>query len=401
MFVIVIEIAIDLLLADFDDEHKSDNLLLPPAAAEAATRSRQTMRYVLVDDTTKSSTGTSAFAKKFYQTADSARSRSRRTASSGEPTLLERLRYNVTIETQGPTRVTMVFTPATNEQLYAELDGKVNAVNNQGTANVYGEISISSRSYYNFFKRFDATGKLKFVGTPTNPELAITATYQAFRQNPLAAAQTGTAKDTTGKKTAQPTKVIVELTIGGTRNVPQIAMGMKVELEPGKDPIDWSTQAKGGDVQSDAISFILTGKFRDELTAQEKATLLTDVGPSAGSSVVSGFTSNLLSGILTDYLRQEFPFIRSAEVTYAGGSIQEGADLRISGEAFNGYWRFGGRILNNIGNANISYQVSLGDVFNTKTIRNLYIELERRVEGTEFSEDKITNAARVYYRFSF
>jgi hypothetical protein len=176
---------------------------------------------------------------------------------------------------------------------------------------------------------------------------------------------------------------------------------MKVETEPGKPPIDWSTQAKGGDIQSDAISFILTGKFRDELTSQEKANLLTDVGPSAGSSVVSGFTSNLLSGILTDYLRQEFPFIRSAEVTYNGGNIQEGAELRLSGEAFKGYWRFGGRILNKIGNANVSYQLNLGDVFNTTSIRNLFLELERKVEGTEYSEDKITNAARIYYRFSF
>ncbi|HZY10739.1 MAG TPA: hypothetical protein VFF29_06250, partial [Bacteroidota bacterium] len=155
------------------------------------------------------------------------------------------------------------------------------------------------------------------------------------------------------------------------------------------------------DVQSDVISFILTGKFRDELTSQNEADLATSVGTSTGSSVVSGVTSNLLSGILTDFLKQEFPYIRTAEISYRGGSLQESADLRLSGEAFKGYWRFGGKILNNISNANVSYQLNLGEVFNAQSIRNFFLELERKVEAEYADDRKLTNAARLFYRFSF
>src|SRR5262249_16833186 len=134
---------------------------------------------------------------------------------------------------------------------------------------------------------------------------------------------------------------------------------------------------------------------------KDRENIVSNVGSAAGTSAVSGLTSTYLSGMLTDFLRKEFSFIRSAEVTYGGGNLQESANLRLSGEAFKGYWKFGGRIFNDIGNANVNYQVSLGDVFNTATIRNLFIELERKVEGSEYEEKKLTNAARIYYRISF
>ena len=68
-----------------------------------------------------------------------------------------------------------------------------------------------------------------------------------------------------------------------------------------------------------------------------------------------------------------------------------------------GYLRVGGRILNNINNTNVSYQVSMGDIFNSATIRNLFLEIQRRVENdlTGTNREDVTNEARLYYRFSF
>jgi len=277
----------------------------------------------------------------------------------------------------------MIFTPSTNEELYAELDGRVSVVNSQGYPSVTGEIAVLSHSYYNFFRRFDASGKLKFVGQWDNPELEIQATYEGYRTDP--------AHDSLQQK------VVVQLNIGGTRYEPKLDMSMKVQLQPDQEPVDWALQARGGDVQSDAISFILTGKFRDELTSKERGDIASSVGSTAGS----GLTSGLLSGVLTDFLRQEFPFIRSAEVSYGGGSFQQGANVRLSGEAFKGYWQVGGKILNDIGNANVSYQMSLGDVLKAPSIHNLFLEIQRRVEGDISEEKKLTNEARLYYRFSF
>jgi hypothetical protein len=168
------------------------------------------------------------------------------------------------------------------------------------------------------------------------------------------------------------------------------------------DGDDWASQSKGGDIQSDAISFILTGKFTSDLTSKEKSDIISNLSSAAGSSILYGLPSQMLSGVLTDFLRNEFGFIRSAEVTYQGGSLQETADLRLSGELFRAYWRFGGRIFNDIGNANVSFAVSMGEILSDPSLRNLFIELERRVEGTELVEQKkLTNAARIYYKFSF
>lgn len=366
-----------ILIGDMD-------MVFPPTKEATFSGSALALRYIVIDTAT-SEKGIGQFADRFYGSTDSSAASPLKDTHSADTTLLERLDYDLSIETQGPSRIRMIVTPSTNEELSAKLDGKVTLVNNQGTPTVNGTITITPGSYYYFLKRFEATGELRFIGPWDNPVLNVTATYEGDHQ-----------KDTVVQKT------IVELDISGTRYQPILQMSMKVQIDPGKDPVNWATQAKGGDVQSDAISFIMTGKFKDELTSQDKANALSTYGQSTSSSVLTGFTTSFLSGVLSDFMRKEFPFIRTAEVSYRGGSLQGSADLRITGELFKGYWRFGGQILNDIGNANVSYQLNLGDVFNARTIRNVFFEFEHKVEGTESSEDRIlTNTARVYYRFSF
>ena len=171
-----------------------------------------------------------------------------------EPSFVDRLRYHLDIETRGMTAVRMIFTPTTNEELYAEIEGKVTAINNNGTATIYNEISVTSRSYYNFFKRFDARGKLNFVGPWDNPELNIRATYEGYRQlPPQRTTAVGVEGPTPPSDTRPEQKVIVELHITGTRYEPKLSMGMKVQIEPGREPENWASYAKGGDIQS-AIS---------------------------------------------------------------------------------------------------------------------------------------------------
>ncbi len=359
------------------------NLTSPPVVEGGGPGNQLALNYIVVDDTTKA-TPQGPAPSKFYAGNEAKNATAARPESRiHESTFLDRLRYDVIIETRGSNAIKMIFTPSTNEELYAELDGTVSLIKGGGTARLTGEITVSPNSYYNFFRRFDASGKLKFIGQWDNPELDIQATYEGYRTDP--------AHDSLQQK------VIVQLNITGTRYEPKLVMSMKVQMRPGEDPVDWSSQAKGGDVQSDALSFILTGKFRDDLTPRERG----DIASSVGSTATSGFTSGLLSGVLTDFLRQEFPFIRNAEVTYQSGGVQQGANVRLSGEAFKGYWQVGGKILNDIGNANVSYQMSLGDVLKASSIHNLFLEIQRRVEGDLSEEKKLTNEARLYYRFSF
>jgi hypothetical protein len=372
----------------------STDLLFPATKYTEGVNANQILRYVAVD-TVKRRTRPKTFSYKFFSENDSLADRSEIIQGGFEPSFVDRLRYNLEIETRGTTAIRMIFTPSTNEELYAEIEGKVNAINNRGTPSVYGDITVTQRSYYNFFKRFDATGKLRFVGPWDDPQLDIDAKYEAYGQvNP---AKTIDASGNEQSSISSEKKIIVGLTISGTRYDPKLLIGMKVQEEPGKDPVEYA--GSSGDVQSDAISFIITGKLRDQISPSERENLAANFG-SAG---VSGITSNLLSGIFTDFLRKEFPFIRNAEFSYQGGNVQESADVGITGEAYKGYWRIRGKILNDLGNANLSYQTSLGDIFNLSSIRNLFIELERRVEGNDLNAASrlTTNNARLFYRISF
>jgi hypothetical protein len=211
--------------------------------------------------------------------------------------------------------------------------------------------------------------------------LKIRAIYEAYHTVDSIAKSGGTNQQ----------KVTVTLDITGKRYEPKMAMSMQVQLQPGDTPIDWSTQVRGGDVQSDAISFILFGKFNDEINSADRRSLTANFGSTASS----GFTSTLLSGVLTNYLRKELPFIRDVGVTYQGGN----PDVRITGDVLNGYLQFGGKILNNISNANVSYQVNLGDFLKNPSIRNLFLEIQHR--DSDLTEERKTDEARIYYRFSF
>jgi hypothetical protein len=363
------------------------DLVFPPAIAVASTNSNLSLEYVVVDDTTSAS-HSGPRPSKFYGPLEAQAFRSERGARPQSSPLLDRLRYNLNIETQGITAVKMIFTPATNEELYAELTGSVVAMNSQGTPSIYGEIEIAQRSYYNFFKKFDATGKLKFVGQWDNPELDVRATYEGVRQ--VAESQLGdqAAAAATGEQRTTEQKVIVELTIKGPRLNPKLDMSMKVQSRPGGAYEDWSGKTQGGDVQSDVISFIVTGKFRDQLTAKDQQEL-TNIGSSTGSSVAS----SLLSGIFSDYLRQEFSFVRSVDVLYQGGSFSEGTNVNITANAGIGQLRVGGKIFNDLGNTNLTYQVNL--------VRNLFLEIQRKVNSDNTEDKRLTNEARLYYRFSF
>jgi hypothetical protein len=371
--------------------------LVLPQKKEFSSGSSLLLPPVIIDDTTKIHQKQMSFIEQYYTLPDTLNDTTTIEKFVSESPILSRLRYNLIVETEGETQIRMIFSQATNEELYAELDGRVNAVNTSGTPSIYGQISVLNHSYYNFLKRFEATGKLKFIGQWDNPELDIDATFRGTRITPVQPKLPATGSES--KQTSSTEQnVFVYLDITGTRYQPRLEMSVKIEEEPGKEPVDY-TGGRGGDVQSDAISFILTGKFRDDLTSSDKENIAASWGTTAGT----GLTSTFLSTVLTKFLQKEFSFIRSAELTYKGGNLQEAADLRLSGVAGKGYWRFGGKIFNNLGNANVSYQLSLGEMLSAPSIRNLFIELERKVEGAETIEEsrKLTNTARMYYRFSF
>ncbi len=303
-----------------------------------------------------------------------------------QKSFLDNIVYNLAIETQGITQLRFVFSNFTNEQLLAELKGRTAFTRDGDQMHLTGELELGNRSYYNNFKKLDATGRVKFTGDPINPELEVTATYE------------GTHRDTTGSSSpgggsriaGGSVKVVVKVFITGTKDQPKVKMGLSEYDQLG------NLMKERVDMEGDAIAFLVTGSFRDELTQQDKLSL-------AGSSVLGGVASSILSGPLTDLLRKEFGIVRSVDVLYyGGGSFQESADLRLTGEVGDAVFRLGGKVLSDLNNTNISIQLPMSSLLGSEKWRNLLLEAARTVQGVEtVDQRRESRGVRLLYRIIF
>ena len=306
-------------------------------------------------------------------------------SQSEEKSFLDNIVYNLTIEASGLTQVRFVFNQLTNEELYADLKGRLVFTKDPSASRLTGELQVGSRSYYKYFKTLQATGKLLFTGDITNPELDITATYEGTYQP-------DTTRIGITDQDKQELKVVVRLTITGTRQEPKVQMGLEVYDREG------NKREQRPDAQSDAIAFLVSGRFKDEMTQSQQTSLTTNLLSSIGSS--------LLSGPLTDFVRSQIGYITSVDVVYYGGinrSFGEAADLRITGEVGDAVIRLGGRVFSgDLSNANVSVQFPMSSVVGSEAWRNLILEIERRVEGVESIEQRRpSNGLRLLYRITF
>jgi len=151
------------------------------------------------------------------------------------------------------------------------------------------------------------------------------------------------------------------------------------------------------------IGFIIYGSF--PLTTAEKGQFSSEMDRTLRRSLLTG-ASSLLTGTLSEFLRTQTGFINSVELNFNSATGRsESADIRLSGSAWSGYWKYGGQILDDpFGNANFSLLYSFGSIFKTPSLQNFMMELESKVERGSFgsaTDLRRTNSARVYYRFSF
>ncbi len=278
--------------------------------------------------------------------------------------------YDLKISTSKNAKLNLILNTQTGEEFFADFSGSLNLREYSGSTSAYGVIEISDRSYYNFFKRFDAKGVLRFVGDLQNPELDITASY------------TGThtvLTDTLGAGKIETVQVILSIT--GTLSKPVVKVQMYVDGE------DYHKVYPHGEVESDAISFLVTGRFKDELTRGEVAMFTESLWSSAGASLLS----NAVSGVITDVLRDVFGgFIVSTELGYYSGF----KGLRITGSTGGAIIQLGGDIFTDISRLSVTVRYPLIRKF---LGGNLSVEYERK--PIQFYQEKeIVNKFGFYYR---
>jgi autotransporter translocation and assembly factor TamB len=353
------------------------NLIFPPAEyVEGYGTWPGSFAYGVIDDTSRviyDSTQAGQVDLRSLYAKSVANSRNRRKL---ETSIFDGFYYDIVVETQRDIQADMIFNGLTGEELVATLSGKIFLRKTGGQNLLFGDVNISDPSVFKFwYRKLDATGKLRFNGDLNNPELNITAKYE------------GLHTDTTRGSTRNQ-RVLVTLTITGTKDQPKLTWSMSIEGEP-----------RIGDVESDALSFLLTGKFERELTTGERQNMAVSFSDLGYSSV-----SSLLSGKLTDLLHNELGIIKSVEYQYMGGDILQGAQLSVSGNiGQTAIFRFGGRIFNDINSTNVNIEFPLGEIFRNRALRNLYLELERKSTLVKPEDERTTSSygARLYYRIAF
>ncbi|MCX6120963.1 MAG: hypothetical protein NTX44_05045 [Ignavibacteriales bacterium] len=310
---------------------------------------------------------------------------------------LDGISYDVRIETQGPTTLRFVFNTQTSEELFADLQGRLSFNRTPEMSRLTGQVEVSNRSYYYFIKKFEATGKLLFTGNILNPELDVTATYQGMHEG---LADTISTKSPSNQSqsagisgTSKAPQVLVTLKITGTRNEPKTKISLQTKIFSDKDWTNW----KDGDDEANAVSFILAGQFRNELTDQQRMGL---IGTNLGFALAWGSVNGLISDALR---RNTSGYIQSMDVIYVGGQFNQSTDLRLTGQVGEAVIRAGGRVLSDLTNANVSVEFPVSSIMNSEKYRNLILTFERRVEGIQnaVEERRASNGVRLFYRIIF
>jgi hypothetical protein len=357
----------------------NSTLVFPPSQAQVGEESATSVPVVYVDDTTKVVVRKHRAAEQYFTNARLQGGEANREEETPSISFMDGLRYDLEIETGGgTTSIEMIFNPLTAEKLVATINGHF-AIRGE-KSQWFGELTIS-QAYYNFLKRFDAEGTIRYTGDFLNPQLDITATYENRR----------TVQDSTGRVDE---RVEVIFTITGTKKEPKISTQMKI------DGVDYANYhgLRSNDVQSDAIQFVVYGTFPLTLTQRNEAN--PDLQKQIGASALTGAAS-MLTGALSEFLRTQTGFINSVDFRYTADRAPE---IRLSGSALKGYWRFGGRFVEEpLANADFSLLYSMESIFGDPSLRNLMFEFERHVESIslQLADFKRVNSARLYYRFSF
>lgn len=294
--------------------------------------------------------------------------------NNGEESI--RIDYEVGVKVENSARINIILSQAVNQKLLVEMRGELNYESVAGEVRAQGAFDLMNGSKLEFFKTFDAEGKIRFETDVTNPYLDIIATYTSDYidpVNPNLAPQdvavkikiTGPLKDL-GKNLASNTESIGVYV--GQRNIQNNVRETRYDY-------------------SDAFSFILIGKFKDDLTAQDRAQV-------AGQTNAIGNTAtSFLGSVLSSFVNSAVgDLVNNIQISQAGDYTK----FSLSGRIQNLRYSFGGttEVFQNIGKANLKIEY----LFNPKFL----IRVERKDPiGQIYVLDEKINEMALKYKFEF
>lgn len=287
-----------------------------------------------------------------------------------------RVDYEVGVRVENSARINIILSQAVNQKLLVEMRGELNYESLAGEVRAQGAFDLMPGSKLEFFKTFDAQGKIRFETDVTNPYLDILATYTSDYIDPR-------------NTNSAPEEVAVKIKINGP--LKDLGKNLATNTESigvyvGQRDIQNNVRDIRYDY-ADAFSFILIGKFKDDLTAQDRAQV-------AGQTNAIGNTAtSFLGSVLTSFVNSAVgDLVNNIQISQAGDYTK----FSLSGRIQNLRYSFGGttEVFQNIGKANLKIEY----LFNPKFL----IRLERKDPiGQTYVLDEKINEMALKYKFEF
>ena len=286
--------------------------------------------------------------------------------------------YNLYVTTQGNVFLKFIVNKRSQQEFFGEIKTDLYIDNRDNyRMSARGVVNLGDNCYYTFFKKFDATGRAIFSGPVTNPELDIKGTYKGY---------SNTGSGLNGQQSI--VDVIINLDVTGYATNPTL----DISLNKG------SSRETGSNATSDAISYLLFGKFKDQLSFDQSTSLGANIGASYLSNILSSQIENIL------------PWIINTNINYVdseGGTLAGNADIRFTAAIGDAIVRFGGQIFKGIANTDIIVDYPLNKLLKVESLsNNLFIRVERVYdpfsESNDVSNSSGTRAgALIYYKIKY
>ncbi|MCZ6703016.1 MAG: hypothetical protein O6940_08250 [Ignavibacteria bacterium] len=291
-----------------------------------------------------------------------------------KPSSPAKLDLKVKIGVEDEAKIVFILSPEFKQNLTAYIGGnfEYNFVNNKTV--VTGELVLLDGSKLEFIKPFTASGTVKFFNELDNPYLDVTATYQGYY----------TSSDTTRVANTEK-EVEIRIRLEGplnelNRSFIQEENNINVYIRD-NNLADYQLDATK--TSSDAIMFIIVGKFTDDATSQDR---------NVAASTAASFAGSLIGSFLNENFGD---IIRSVRVQQIGSQTK----FSLIGKAGPVRYEIGGtsQVFQDFSRANIKIEYPP-----ISSLRNLVLRLQRRDQvqnSTTYTE--MINEVSVKYRFEF
>lgn len=307
-------------------------------------------------------------------------------ATAHTPSILDAMDFDISVTTVGSLVVSMPISSLSQQELNARLEIRnFKAERTGGMQKFIGDVELGSGSRYLFLgKPFRATGSLTFLRDLGNPDLNLRAVYTEYHTPP-----SGSGEDRR--------RVFVILNITGTLNEPRLAWDIRFDSESG------TQRPRGGNLDSDALSFVLFGLFSDELSVGEKGgkgRVIDQTG-----AIASALGNAYLSSTMTDLLSRAGLQDVVKRVEFDRLDSQRDARLKLTGSIGQALLIYDGKI-NNLGSSDIVLEIPLGELFPSFGFRNMVVQFAKRtangaLEGGSANQESNIYEGKILYRFSF